>query len=149
MSVVFAAHGLVNVWIMVDTAAIIANPGVSPQNVIFMVDDNGNGNPASTGEGTYELNTGCNPGDTLLWRLQALNNSDNVVFVAFKNSNGDVFGFNPPSGSSNLYQAIAANQGSETYQILIRINNTIQYTWDPFVTCQNVAAAKAKGASRV
>jgi hypothetical protein len=127
------AHGLINVAILVDTAAIIANPNVGASGVIFMVDDNQSG--GSTGEGSFELNTACSPGDTIIWRMYAINASDEVDFVAFKNSNGDVFGFLPPHGTSSQYQATASNTGQETYQILIRINNVVQYSWDPFVTC--------------
>jgi len=126
-------HGLINVAILVDTAAILANPTVNPSGVIYMVDDNQSG--GSSGEGSFELNTACNPGDTIIWRMYAINDSDEVDFVAFKNSNGDVFGFNPPHGNSSQYQATAENTGQETYQILIRIDGTVQYSWDPFVTC--------------
>lgn len=126
-------HGLINVSIQVDTAAIIGNPTISPNGVIFMFDDNASG--GSTGEGTAELNTACNPGDTIIWTMSAMNHRDDVAFVAFENSSGNVFGFNPPQGSPSQYQATASNAGTETYQILIRINNTVQYSWDPFVTC--------------
>lgn len=132
---VFAAHGLVNIAIMADTAAIIANPNANPNGVIYMVDDNASG--GSTGEGTPELNTAASPGDTIIWRVYPIDGSTQVDFVAFKNTSGDVFGFNPPSGNSSQYQATVSNTGSETYQILIRINGTVQYSWDPFVTSSN------------
>ena len=132
---VFAAHGLINVAILVDTSAIIGNPGVGPSGVIFMADDNQSG--GSSGEGSYELNTACSPSDTIVWRMYAINGFNQVDFVAFKNSSGDVFGFNPPSGNQSQYQATVASTGTETYQILIRINGTVQYSWDPYVTSTN------------
>jgi hypothetical protein len=55
--------------------------------------------------------------------------------LAFKDSNGDVFGFNPPSGGANLYQAEAVAQGVETYQVLILVNNTQTFKWVPFISC--------------
>ena len=129
---VFAGQ-LINVLISVDTSTILANPGVDPVQVIFMTDNNAAG--GSTGEGTDELNTACHVGDTIQWRVGAQNQSTPVEFLAFKNSNGDVFGFNPPSGNTSLYQAETVDAGTETYQILILINGTQTYSWDPFISC--------------
>jgi hypothetical protein len=124
---------LINIQISVDTSTILANPNVDPSQVIFMTDNNAGG--GSTGEGTYELNTACHIGDTLQWRVTAQNQTTPVEFLAFKNSSGDVFGFNPPSGESNLYQAEAVAAGQEVYQILVLVHGTQTYTWDPYITC--------------
>ena len=129
---VLAGH-LINILINVDTNTILGNPQVDPAKVIFMTDNNAAG--GSTGEGTDELNTACHLGDTIQWRVTAQNQLTPVEFLGFKNSNGDVFGFNPPSGPPNLYQAVAVAQGTETYQILILVNGTQTYHWDPFITC--------------
>lgn len=127
------AGQLINILINVDTNTILANPAVNPAQVIFMTDNNAAG--GSTGEGTDELNTVCHLGDTIQWRVTAQNQQTPVQFLGFKNSNGNVFGFHPPSGPANLYQAEAVAQGTETYQILILVNGTQTYQWDPFITC--------------
>lgn len=127
------AGSLINIQITVDTATILANPQVPSNQVIFMSDNNAGG--GSTGEGTNELNTACHVGDTIQWRLAAQDGQTQVVFLAMKNSNGDVFGFNPPQNNGTLYQGEAVSQGQETYQILIMVAGTTTYTWDPFVTC--------------
>jgi hypothetical protein len=127
------AGQLINILISVDTATILANPGVNPSQVIFMTDNNAGG--GSTGEGTDELNTACHLGDIIQWRVTAQNQQTPVEFLAFKNSSGDVFGFNPPGGGSSLYQAEAVAQGQEVYQILILVNGTQTFKWDPYVTC--------------
>lgn len=129
---VFAGQ-LINVLINVDTNTILANPQVDPAKVIFMTDNNVAG--GSTGEGTDELSTACHVGDTIQWRVTAQNLSTPVIFLAFKNSSGSDFGFNPPAGNSSLYQAEAVSTGVETYQILILVNGTQTFTWDPFVNC--------------
>jgi hypothetical protein len=129
---VFAGQ-LITILISVDTNTILANPGVDPSQVIFMTDNNSGG--GSTGQGTDELNTACHLGDSIQWRITAQNQQTPVEFLAFRNSNGVVFGFNPPAGGPNLYQAEAVTQGQETYQILILINGTQTYSWDPYVTC--------------
>ena len=127
------AGQLINILINVDTSTILGNPQVNPAQVIFMTDNNAAG--GSSGEGTDELNTACHLGDTIQWRVTAQNQQTPVEFLGFKNSNGDVFGFSPPSGASNLYQAVAVAHGTETYQILILVNGTQTYSWDPFITC--------------
>ncbi|HEX8129507.1 MAG TPA: AidA/PixA family protein [Pyrinomonadaceae bacterium] len=127
------AGQLINVLISVDTNTILANPGVNPAQVIFMTDNNASG--GSSGEGTDELNTACHLGDTIQWRVTAQNQQTPVEFLAFKNSNGDVFGFNPPAGGPSLYQAEAVARGQEIYQILILVNGTQTFQWDPYVTC--------------
>lgn len=127
------AGQLINILISVDTNTILSNPGVNPAQAIFMTDNNAAG--GSSGEGTDELNTACHLGDTIQWRVTAQNQQTPVEFLGFKNSNGDVFGFNPPSGPPNLYQAEAVAQGTETYQILILVNGTQTFSWDPFITC--------------
>lgn len=127
------AGQLINIQVSVDTSTILANPAVNPAQVIYMTDNNVAG--GSTGEGTDELNTACHLGDTIQWRVTAQNQQTPVEFLAFKNSNGDVFGFNPPSGPPNMYQAEAVAHGTETYQILILVNGTQTYQWDPFISC--------------
>jgi hypothetical protein len=127
------AGQLINIQVSVDTSTILANPAVNPAQVIFMTDNNVAG--GSSGEGTDELNTACHLGDTIQWRVTAQNQQTPVEFLGFKNSNGNVFGFHPPAGPGNLYQAEAVSQGTETYQILILINGTQTFQWDPFITC--------------
>ncbi len=97
-----------------------------------MTDNNQSG--GSKGEGTYELNTACSPGDILQWRIAAMDGQTQVGFLGFKNSSGDVFGFRPPHGDPSLYTATVSSTGNETYQINILVGGQITYTWDPFVT---------------
>lgn len=127
------AGELIQIQISVNTGSILANPQVPPSQVIFMTDNNVAG--GSTGEGTFELNTACHVGDTLQWRLAAQDGATPVQFLAMKNSNGNVFGFNPPTGNGTLYQGEAVTTGQETYQVLILVNGTTTYSWDPFITC--------------
>lgn len=98
-----------------------------------MTDNNAAG--GSTGEGTSELNTACNAGDIIQWRITAQDGHTPVQFLAMKNSNGNVFGFNPPGGGPTLYQGEVVSTGSETYQILILVAGTQTFSWDPFITC--------------
>jgi hypothetical protein len=127
------AGRLINIQVTVDTNGILANPKVDPSQVIFMTDNNAGG--GSSGEGTFELNTACNVGDIIQWRLAPQDGQTPVAFLAMKNSNGDVFGFNPPTGGATLYQGEATVAGQETYQILIFVAGTTTYSWDPFITC--------------
>lgn len=128
------AGALITVLITVDAATILQQgQGANPAQVITMVDNNAAG--GSTGEGTYELNTACHPGDIIQWRLSALDGQTSVGFLAFRNSSGTVFSFNPPAGSPSLYQAEAIQKGNETYQIEILVGGTQTFVWDPFVTC--------------
>ena len=129
---VFAGQ-LINIQVSVDTSTILGNPGVNPSEVIFMTDNNAGG--GSTGEGTDELNTACHVGDTLLWRVTAQNQTTPVEILAFENSSGNVFGFMPPAAGTEYYQAEAVNVGNDTYQMLILINGTQTFKWDPFITC--------------
>jgi hypothetical protein len=132
---VFAAE-TIYISVQVDAQAILGNPQIPPQNVVFMTDNNGNG--GSTNEGSYELNTACHPGDMLVWNLTSIS-GNKVEFVAMRNSSGNVFGWNPPSGSGTEYAGTIAGTGSETYQILINVtpaggNAPVQYSWDPYIT---------------
>lgn len=130
---VFAGR-LINVQISVDTNGILANPSVGAGQVIFMTDNNAAG--GSSGEGTFELNTACNVGDIIQWRLAPQDGLTPVTFLGMRNSQGNVFGFNPPvlEGPS-LYQGTVTATGQETYQILILVAGTTTYSWDPFITC--------------
>jgi hypothetical protein len=123
----------IHIAVMVDTQAILRNPAFTADNVIYMMDDNGKGNPPSTGEGGYELNTHCNPGDQINWHVFAINSNDSVIFTKFT-SQGNVFGNKPPSGVASEYLATVAIVGNETYQVTILVAGTVSYTWDPFIT---------------
>ncbi|HEX8251503.1 MAG TPA: hypothetical protein VF846_00035 [Thermoanaerobaculia bacterium] len=130
---VFAGR-LINVQITVDTNGILANPAVGAGQVIFMTDNNAAG--GSSGEGTFELNTACNVGDIIQWRLAAQDGHTSLKFLGMKNSNGNVFGFNPPVPEGpSLYQGTVTATGQETYQILILVAGTTTYSWDPYITC--------------
>ena len=131
---VFAGR-LINVQITVDTNGILANPSVGAGQVIFMTDNNAAG--GSSGEGTFELNTACHVGDIIQWRLAPQDGLTSVTFLGMKNSNGNVFGFNPPvSEGPSLYQGTVTSTGQETYQVLILVAGTTTYSWDPFISCR-------------
>ena len=128
-----SSHPTVHIAILVDTQAVIANHSISPTNVIYMVDDNGSGKLPSQGEGSYELNTYCSPGDQISWKIFAVNGQDSIEFTWFKSS-GNVFGDNPPSGVKTEYLATVVSPGSEVYQVGIKIAGAVDYSWDPYIT---------------
>src|SRR5579872_5676492 len=111
-----ASNRTIHIAIMVDTQAILRNNNIAANNVIFMVDDNGNGTPASTGEGGFELHTACNPGDQISWKVFSINGNDSIIFTDFRYQ-GNVFGDHPPSGVKSEYLATVVSTGTETYQV--------------------------------
>jgi hypothetical protein len=123
----------IHIAIMVDTQAILRDPNSLSSNVIFMTDDNGNGDPPSTYEGGDELKTHCNPGDQIFWKVFAINGNDTVQFTEFVSVEGNVFGNKPPSGSSSEYLATVVTTGDETYTVKILIAGAVPYTWDPHI----------------
>lgn len=146
------AGQLISVAALVDTTTILGNPGAPSNQVIFMADNNAGG--GSSGEGTNELNTACGPADVIVWRVVAINGTDQVVINGFKNSTGDVFGFNTPQPTNPPNPSLMGtvqSAGNETYQLEILINGTTTYSWDPFLTSTGTAAfnaAKAHAAKR-
>jgi hypothetical protein len=123
-------HQLIDIVTAVDTQAIMAGG-----SQLYMVDNNPK---VSTGEGTSELNTGCNAGDILRWHCVAINGVDTVAITGFEQSSGNVFGSNSPLQTGNEWTWQTQNAGNETYQIRILINGTFSYQWDPHVTCSAI-----------
>jgi hypothetical protein len=139
------------ITIAVDTAYVASQGGRNISQGIYMMDNEvSNG---STGEGTLELSTVCNVGDLIGFNAVPIDteSGDIVVITGFTVSQGNVFTAagqprqqpalpNEPAGSYWIGQAI--NQGSQTYQIQIKVTTgllqpTSYYiNWDPFVTAQ-------------
>ncbi len=146
------ASQLISVAALVDTTTILGNPGAPSNQVIYMADNNAAG--GSSGEGTNELNTACAPSDVIIWRVYPINGTDQIVINGFKNSSGDVFGFNTPSPTNpptSQLMGTVQSDGNETYQLEILINGTTTYSWDPFLTSTGAAelvGAKARAAAR-
>lgn len=131
-----SGHNTIHIAILVDTQAVIAKHNISAANVVYMMDDNGSGPSPSTGEGSYELNTHCSPGDQISWKVFAINGNDSITFKWFRSSTGNVFGNNPPSGANTEYLATVVTEGSDTYQVGVEIAGDTSYTysWDPYIT---------------
>jgi hypothetical protein len=135
-------HNMIDIVIAADTQAILAGAQCGQGNgPVYMVDNN----PlVSQNEGSYELNTGCNAGDTLRWHIVPINGTDTVTITGFEQSQGNVFGPNSPVPSGDEFTWRTANQGSETYQIRILVNGVFEFNWDPFITV-NAPQMASKG----
>ena len=140
-----------SITIAVDTAYVAAQGGKNISQGIYMMDNRvRNG---STGEGTLELHTVCNNGNLIGFNsvpINALGSSgDEVVITGFTVSQGSVFTAagapreqpalpGEPQGAYWIGQAM--NQGSQTYQIQIKVTvgvlQPVSYfiNWDPFIT---------------
>jgi hypothetical protein len=107
----------------------------------------------STGEGQMELSSVVPVGSLIAFNSVPINPSsgDQVIITGFTVSQGSVFGSQgypqqqlplpgEPAGSYWLAQAM--NQGSQTYQIQIRVTvgqiRPVSYfiNWDPFITAR-------------
>lgn len=142
-----------SITVAVDTAYIAAQGGRNISKGIYMMDNRvSNG---STGEGTLELHSSVNDGDLVSFNAVPVNgegvSGDTVVITGFTVSQGSVFTAagqprafesppNEPAGSYWIGQAM--NQGSQTYQIQLKVTvgklqpTTYFINWDPFITAR-------------
>jgi hypothetical protein len=130
-------HQIIDIVVAADTQAIIAGAQCGQGNgPVYMVDNNP---VVSTSEGSCELNTGCNAGDTLRWHVVPINGTDPVIITGFEQSQpqGGVFGPNSPKPAGDEFTWQTAVAGSETYQIRLLVNGAFEFRWDPFVTVGN------------
>ena len=141
----------VAITVAVDTAYVAAQQGNNISQGVYMMDNMvANG---STGEGQMELSTHVNNGDLIGFNSVPINalgtSGDTVVITGFTVSQGNVFTaagqprqqpspHGEPEGAYWIGQAM--NQGSQTYQIQIKVTvgklHPVSYfiNWDPFIT---------------
>lgn len=135
-------HQIIDIVVAADTQAILAGAQSGQGNgPVYMFDNNPN---VSQSEGSYELNTGCNAGDTLRWHVVAINGTDKVEITGLEQSQGDVFGPNSPKQLGDEFTWLTAAAGGETYQIRILVNGAQEFNWDPFITVGNPQSVARK-----
>lgn len=135
-------HNLIDIVVAADTQAILAGAQCEQGNCpVYMVDNNPK---LSQNEGSSELNTSCNAGDTLRWHIVPINGTDTVTITGFQQMTGNVFGPNSPIPAGNEFTWLTANQGSETYEIRILVNGVQTFEWDPYITV-NAPQPASKG----
>lgn len=130
--------------IAVDTSYVIAQQGKNIAAGVYMIDnqvDNG-----STGEGQMELSTVCNVGDMVGFSVNPINpnTGDTVQISGFNVSTGSVFGSAgyPQAITPSYWIGQAVNQGSQTYQVQIKVTSggirPVSYyvNWDPYITAK-------------
>jgi hypothetical protein len=139
------------ITIAVDTAYVAAQQGRNISQGVYMMDNRvRNG---STGEGTLELSTKSFNGSLVGFNAVPINSlgtsGDSVVITGFTVSQGSVFTAagqprqqpSPPGEPAGAYWVgQCLNQGSQTYQIQIKVTvgvlQPVSYfvNWDPFIT---------------
>jgi len=130
--------------IAVDTAYIASQGGAAISTGIYMMDNQLN--RGSSNEGNLELHTNCANGSLIGFSTYPMdvNSGDTVVITGFNVSQGNVFGGSgyPLQQTPSYWVAQAMNQGSQTYQIQIKVTTggirPVSYyiNWDPFITSQ-------------
>lgn len=142
-----------SITIAVDTAYVASQAGQNISEGVYMIDNRVNN--GSTDEAQMELSTHCPVGNLIGFNSVPINglgsSGDQVVITGFTVSQGNVFTAagqprqqpalpNEPDGSYWIGQAM--NQGSQTYQIQIKVTvgllQPVSYfvNWDPFITAQ-------------
>ena len=139
------------ITIAVDTAYVAAQQGQNISQGIYMMDNRvRNG---SQGEGTLELSTMSFNGSLVGFNVVPINalgsSGDTVIITGFTVSQGTVFTAagqprvqtSPPGEPAGAYWiGQCLNQGSQTYQIQIKVTvgqlQPVSYfvNWDPFIT---------------
>ena len=130
--------------IAVDTAYIASQGGAQISTGIYMMDNQLN--RGSSNEGNLELHTTCANGSLIGFEVYPMdvNSGDTVAITGFNVSQGNVFGGSgyPIQQTPDYWVAQAMNQGSQTYQIQIKVTTgglrPVSYyvNWDPFITSQ-------------
>ena len=139
----------VTVTVAVDTAYVAARQGSNISQGIYMMDNmvrSGSG-----GEGTLELSTVAPVGSLIAWSVvpidvTAAGDGTSIAITGFTVSQGNVFGGSgyprPQTAKGDYWMGQLMNQGSQTYQIQIKVTvgaiQPVSYfiNWDPFITAR-------------
>ncbi|AJW98232.1 hypothetical protein [Burkholderia gladioli] len=122
--------------VLVNVAKAIDENNLS--KYVFMVDSTGYSGDGS--EGSNELRTKCENGDTIVWSAVSINPGDSVSILGFTGAaipgmvnpqrypqyDGTVWGGRVNSAGSNIQ-----------YSITMLLENNHQMTFDPFITATN------------
>ena len=115
-------HGITKILLAVDTQSIL-----SGDSTAYLVDDNPSG---STGEATMNLDTRCQKGDTIDWRVVSINQRDKISITQINPTSGTVFGFDGrPQKLNGIWEGFAQNAGEQTYDIQVLVGTGTFHTW--------------------
>ncbi|CAM3529904.1 Inclusion body protein [Bordetella sputigena] len=134
------------VRVLVDTSRVASTGGgmVSPGQVYMFDNRTDNG---SAGQGSLELKTVAHPRDYIGFYIDPLNPNlgDQVAFMGFAVTSGDVFGGSighPKQDTYNFWVGQIVNASASTYRISCSLTTgglnpqTYFFSWDPYIYVQ-------------
>ncbi|AOK62307.1 hypothetical protein [Burkholderia ubonensis] len=140
----------VNILVAVNVANAVTestNNGQNVGNYVYMMDDVivDDINKPNTTEGTDELLTYCNDGDTLRWTIYSIDPDQNVKITGITGDIVQKLDFKPSADNNaqTVWSGIVHGTGDNVqYSLQLLLNNHTPGYFDPHVTSTYATPAK-------